>query len=386
MTESAPSAREATPDTTAGSALPGRPPSGSRVRRTAVVIAAVVAVALAGGLAGGAIVRATEGTSRSGAAPAGCAATSVADTVLPSVVTITVQNGAAGGNGSDEIIRRGGYILTNDHVISPAVGGGQVGVVFTSGQTEPATIVGRAPAVDLAVVKVADTHGLPVIATGDVATLRVGQPVVALGAPLGLKGTVTSGIVSALGRDVPVPSGNGTTATLPGAIQTDASINPGNSGGALVDCGSRLVGINTAIATVPNAAGQAGGGSVGIGFAIPVDLAQQVAGQLIATGSFTPPYLGISTEALPPSVSRQSGLPGSLYVQAVDPHGPAAAAGLRPGDIITEVDGQPTTAPESLVSHTLRLAPNDRIRINYVRDGQERTTTATLATASGAGS
>jgi putative serine protease PepD len=347
-----------------------------------------VGLALVGGLAGGAIVHATQGTARSGGtAPASCAATSVADTVLPSVVTITVQSGSGGGgNGSGEIIRRGGYILTNNHVISPAVGGGHVDIVFTSGQTERATLVGRTPELDLAVLKVADTHGLPVIATGDAAALRVGQPVVALGAPLGLSGTVTSGIVSALGRDVPVPSDNGTTATLPGAIQTDAPINPGNSGGALVDCGSRLVGINTAIATVPNAAGQAGGGSVGIGFAIPVDLALQVSDQLIASGTFTPPYLGASTEPLPPSVADQSGLPGGLFVQAVDPHGPAAAAGLRTGDVITKVDGQETTAPDSLLLHTLRRAPGDRIRIDYVRDGQKRSTTATLATAPGAGS
>jgi putative serine protease PepD len=343
---------------------------------------AVVVVAVLAGLAGGAIVRATQRNPAPGgpASSGSCQATSVADTVLPSVVTITVQNGAASGNGSGEIIRSGGYILTNNHVISPAVGGGTVGIVFTSGQSEPATVVGRVPELDLAVLKVADSHGLPVIAIGDSSALWVGQAVVALGAPLGLSGTVTGGIVSALGRDVPVPSDNGTTATLPGAIQTDASINPGNSGGALVDCRSRLIGINTAIATVPNAAGQAGGGSVGIGFAIPVGLAMQVARQLISTGHYTPPYLGVTTEPLPASAARQAGVTGGLYVLAVDPDGPAAAAGLRPGDVITKVDGRTTTSSDNLLGHTLQRAPGDRVRIEYLRDGQAETTTVTLGT------
>ncbi|GIF25862.1 hypothetical protein Ate02nite_85920 [Paractinoplanes tereljensis] len=209
-----------------------------------------------------------------------CSAASIAERVLPTVVTLSV----GGGNGSGEIIRDGGYILTNDHVISPAGARGAITVLFSDGRTAPATIVGRAPLVDLAVVRVQTTEKLPLIEVGRSSALRVGQPVVALGAPLGLSGTVTAGIVSALGRDIPVPADGGQTAVLPGAVQTDAAINPGNSGGPLVDCDGRLIGVNTAIATVPNADGQAGGGSVGIGFAIPVDAATVVADQLISQG------------------------------------------------------------------------------------------------------
>jgi putative serine protease PepD len=352
-----------------------------------VTLAVVVCVGVvAGGIAGAAIDRATGGATATTAATGSCPAAAVANTVLPSVVTIAVQNGGAGGNGSGEIIRDGGYILTNDHVISPAVGGGRVQVLFTSGQTEAGTIVGRAPALDLAVVKVPDQHRLPVIATGDDGALRVGQPVVALGAPLGLSGTVTGGIVSAIGRDVSVPTGDGTTtATLPGSIQTDASINPGNSGGALVDCRSRLVGVNTAIATVPSAAGQPSSGSVGIGFAIPVGLATTVADQLIATGRFVPPYTGVSTVSLPASVAAQSGVRDGLFVQAVNPNGPGAQAGLRPGDLITEVDGHKATEPNSLVLRTVRKKPGDRVRLHVVRDGTSNTVTMSLTTAPGGG-
>ncbi|GIM93102.1 S1C family serine protease [Paractinoplanes toevensis] len=239
-------------------------------------------IALAGGLIGGLVGRSIGADDD--VAGTGCPAATIAEQVLPSVVTLAVTNGATSGNGSGEVIRDGGYILTNDHVIAPAGRGGRIDVLFSDGRTAPATIVGRAVQVDLAVVRVAAPEPLPLIAVGRSSTLRVGQPVVALGAPLGLSGTVTAGIVSALGRDIPVPADGGQTAVLPGAVQTDAAINPGNSGGPLVDCDGRLIGVNTAIATVPNEAGQGGGGSVGIGFAIPVDEAMVVADQLINRG------------------------------------------------------------------------------------------------------
>ncbi|MBO0889687.1 MAG: trypsin-like peptidase domain-containing protein, partial [Acidothermales bacterium] len=260
-------------------------PGGRRPRRGVLVGSAVVVavvIALIGGVVGGVIVRATDGSndhSTSLANASGdtrCPGVAVADKVLPSVVTITVRQSGAqggGGSGSGEIIRGGGYILTNDHVIASGADGGHIDVVFATGRTEPATVVGRSTEFDLAVLRVQSTGDFPVITLGRSEPLRVGQPVVALGAPLGLQGTVTSGIVSALGRDVSVPAAGGQTARLPGSIQTDAAINPGNSGGALVDCGGRLVGINTAGATVPNPAGGSSSGSIGIGFAIPVDLA-----------------------------------------------------------------------------------------------------------------
>ena len=346
-----------------------------------ILAAGAAVIAVVGGVVGGVIVHATtdsNGSSASGA-DTHCPAVAVADKVLPSVVTLAVSNGAAQGSGSGEIIRDGGYILTNDHVISAGAGGGRITVLFSNGHAAPATLVGRSILWDLAIVKVQDTGGLPVIAIGKSEPLRVGQPVVALGAPLGLSGSVTSGIVSALGRDVSVPVSGGQTARLPGAIQTDASINPGNSGGALVDCGGKLVGINTAIATVPSASGEAGGGSVGIGFAIPVDLATVVADQLIETGRFVPLTTGLVTTPIPRTVADEAHTEDGLFVQSVSPGGPAAQAGLQAGDIIVSADGKPTTTPDSLLLATLQKRIGDQLRVEYLRSGQTATATLTLA-------
>jgi putative serine protease PepD len=293
---------------------------------------------------------------------------------------LSVHGASGSGTGSGEVIRDGGYILTNNHVISNGVNGGTIEVLFSSGESQRASIVGRSVPLDLAVLKVSSSEGLPLIKIGNPDTLRVGQPVVALGAPLGLNGTVTSGIVSALGRQVPVPADNGETAILPGAIQTDAAINPGNSGGALVDCSGSMVGVNTAIATVPNAAGQAGGGSVGIGFAIPSDLAIRVADQLIATGTFEPPSTGVSTLPITPDVAGHFGVDAGLYISEVDPGGPGAAAGLRVGDVITHVDGEAVAHPISLFATVVTKKPGDKVSIEYVRNGETATTTLTLGT------
>jgi putative serine protease PepD len=356
--------------------------SGSqRFMKPWILVAAAAVIAVVGGVVGGVIVHATTDSNGSSASDTRCPAVAVTDKVLPSVVTLAVSNGASQGSGSGEIIRSGGYILTNDHVISAGAGGGTINVLFSSGQTEPARLIGRSVPWDLAVVKVQDTGNLPVIAIGKSEPLRVGQPVVALGAPLGLSGTVTSGIVSALGRDVSVPAAGGQTARLPGAIQTDASINPGNSGGALVDCSGKLVGINTAIATVPNASGEPGGGSVGIGFAIPVDLATVVADQLIDTGRFVPPTTGLTTTLIPPRVASEAHTEDGLFVQAVSPGGPAAQAGLQVGDIIVSANGTPTTTPDSLLLATLHKRVGDTLRVEYIRSGKTATATLTLAAA-----
>jgi putative serine protease PepD len=309
-----------------------------------------------------------------------CPAESVANRVLPSVVTLAVQ-GASGtsGTGSGEIIRSGGYILTNNHVISAAANGGTIHILFSNGKTQQAKLVGRSNDLDLAVVQVSEADDLPLIDVGRSDNLRVGQGVVALGAPLGLDGTVTAGIVSALGRQVPLPADEGSTAILPGAIQTDAAINPGNSGGALVDCAGKLIGINTAIATVPNESGDSGGGSVGIGFAIPVDLAMTVADQLIAHGKFTPPSVGITTLPISEEVAHEFGLShGALYVQAVEANGPGAAAGLQRGDVIVKIDGESVDHPISLFSAVVQKQPGDKVSIEYLRDGSTKSTTVTL--------
>jgi len=337
-----------------------------------------------GGVVGGVIVGATQssgssaspGTSGSSAAVSACPVTSVADRVVPSVVTIAASGPNGGGTGSGEVIRSGGYVLTNNHVISVAAGGGgSVGVQFADGQTAEATITGRDPQTDLAVLHVQTSRELKVIALGSSSSVKVGQPVVAVGAPLGLSGTVTSGIVSALDRTVEVPGENDRSALLVSAVQTDASINPGNSGGALVNCEGQLVGVPTAGATVPNS----GGGSIGLGFAIPVDLAKRIAEEIIATGRVTHAFFGLQTAPIPPAAAEQAGLPEGLFVQAVTAGGPAEQAGLHAGDVITKIDGQPATSNIQLQELTLTKKPGDTVSIAYTRDGQSATATITLA-------
>ena len=224
------------------------------------------------------------GGSASASSAVGCAVTSVADKVLPSVVTIAATGAAGGGTGSGEVIRSDGYILTNNHVIAIAANGGKVEVTFSDGTSVPATIVGRDVLTDLAVLKVAQSDNLKVIGLGSSDSVQVGQPVVAIGAPLGLSGTVTSGIVSAMDRTVEVPAEDDHTALLVSALQTDAAINPGNSGGALVNCSGDLVGVPTAGATVPNPEGGSSAGNVGLGFAIPVSIAKTISDELISNG------------------------------------------------------------------------------------------------------
>jgi putative serine protease PepD len=344
-----------------------------------LLVAALVA-ALVGGVIGGVIVH-FAWSSDSGSAGA-CSATSVADQVLPSVVTIsaTAARGQGAGTGSGEIIRSDGYILTNNHVISVAANGGSVEILLSDGRSYPATIVGRDPQTDLAVLKASDLQSPPVIGIGRSEDLAVGQPVVALGAPLGLSSTVTSGIVSALGRTIQVPGDDNQSALLADAVQTDAAINPGNSGGALVDCSGNLVGVPTAGATVPNPSGQSSAGSIGIGFAIPVALATLVSDEIISTGSVSHAFLGLQAAPISPSAAQRAGTTEGLYVNRVTGGGPAADAGLRVGDIMTEVDGQPATSSDQLVALTLTKRAGDKVPLTYQRDGQSKSTTLTLGT------
>jgi putative serine protease PepD len=346
--------------------------------------AALGAALVIGGVAGGLIVGATQSSgstvnSSSATAsetPSACPVTSVADRVVPSVVTISASGAEGSGTGSGEVIRSNGYILTNNHVISvAAASGGSVEVLFADGQTVPATITGRDPQTDLAVLKVQASHEPKVISLGSSSSVKVGQPVVAIGAPLGLSGTVTSGIVSALDRTVEVPGENNTSALLVSAVQTDASINPGNSGGALVNCEGQLIGVPTAGATVPNS----GGGSIGLGFAIPVDLAKSVADEIIETGHVTHAFFGLQTTPIPPAAAEQAGLPEGLFVQAVTPDGPAAMAGLRADDVITKINGEAATTNTQLAALTLTKKPGDTVSIDYTRDGHSASTTVTLA-------
>jgi len=342
--------------------------------------AALVVGGVIGGVIGAATASSSSSAPRSGAASgsaaaSACAVTPIADQVVPSVVTIAASGSGGSGTGSGEVIRSDGYILTNNHVISIAADGGSVDVLFSDGRTEPATIVGRDPQTDLAVLKIQPAHELKVISLGSSSSVKVGEPVVAIGAPLGLSGTVTSGIVSAVDRTVEVPGENDRSALLVSALQTDAAINPGNSGGALVNCASQLIGVPTAGASVPNSAG----GSIGLGFAIPVDLAKSIADEIIATGRVTHAFFGLQTVPIPPAAAEQAGLPEGLYVQGVTPGGPASAAGLRPSDVITKIDGEPATSNIQLQELTLTKKPGDTVTVDYTRAGQSATATLTLA-------
>ena len=303
-----------------------------------------------------------------------CDVTPVANQVIPSVVTISARGAEGGGTGSGEVIKSGGYILTNNHVIAIAANGGSVGVQFADGQTMPATIVGRDPQTDLAVLKVDTSAKLKVIAIGSSSSVVVGQAAVVIGAPLGLSGTVTSGIVSALDRSIQVPGEDNSAALLVGAIQTDAAINPGNSGGSMVNCSGQLIGVPTAGAAVPNSPG----GSIGLGFAIPVNLAMTIADEIISTGSVTHAYFGLGAVPIPPSAAAQAGVPEGLYVQTVAPGGPAAMAGLRTGDVITKINGQPATGTVQLQELALTMKPGATVQLEYSRGGQSATATVTL--------
>jgi putative serine protease PepD len=345
------------------------------------LIGAIVVAGVGGGLIGAAIASPNSSSSAAGAAEASCAVTPVADKAQPSVVTIsaTPASGKGGSTGSGEVYKSDGYIVTNNHVIAAAASGGKVEVLFANGTSEPATIVGRDVLTDLAVLKAQLPSGVPPIQIGSAETLSVGQPVVALGSPLGLAGTVTSGIVSALDRTIQVPAEDDSSALLVAAVQTDAAINPGNSGGALVNCDGQLVGIPSAGAAVPAAAGESSsGGSIGLGFAIPVNSAVTVADEIIATGRATHSYFGLETVALPDAAAKQANIPGGLFVAGVVAGGPAEKAGLQAGDIITTIDGQQATSNIQLQEVTLTKNPGETVELEYLRGGKSDKTTVTL--------
>ncbi len=379
-----------------GSSAPAR----ARGRSGLVLAGSVLATALVAGSAGGYLgYRSAEagsppssgssaltdsgaslGTS-SASAPVDRPAASVAGIaarVLRSVVNISVTSGRTGGTGSGVVLRSDGYVLTNNHVVAAAATGGTITVSFNGAQdTEvPAAIVGRDPETDLAVIKVRSTKALIPAALGSSGNLVVGDPVVAIGSPLGLAGTVTSGIISALNRTVRVPAEGGTGPATPlfNAIQTDAAINPGNSGGALVDGAGRVIGINSAIASLGASSADAQTGSIGVGFAIPVDEARSIAEQLIRTGKATHPAIGVSAS----TVGADGNGPRGAKLGAVAPGGAAAQAGLQAGDVITRLAGKPVTSVDQLIVLLRGFAVGDTINVTYLRDGNDRTASLVL--------
>jgi len=307
----------------------------------------------------------------------------VAAKVLPAVVSINVQVNGGGDTGSGVILRQDGYILTNNHVIAAAVGGGaNITVTFNDGSTAPATIVGADAEDDLAVIKVTKT-GLPVAVLGNAAEVKVGDAVLAIGSPLGLQGTVTSGIVSSVNR--PVQTGDENQSPFGGpqqpttvidAIQTDAAINPGNSGGPLVNMNGEVIGINSAIASTGSSlGGQAG--NIGVGFAIPVDQAKVVAQQLIATGKATHPLLGVSL-----GDATDSNGTALARVQSVLAGGPAEKAGIKVGDIIVAVGDQKTAGAQAAIAAIRSHQPGQQVTVTVLRGSERKTFTVTLVDAS----
>ncbi|SEP65964.1 S1C family serine protease [Microlunatus flavus] len=282
----------------------------------------------------------------------------------PSVVTITVQAGNSGDIGSGVVLDTDGHILTNDHVVSAASGSSRSSVTVTlpDGRTAPARVIGTSASNDLAVIKVDGVADLKPATFAKSGSIKVGQAVVAFGAPLGLSESVTSGIVSNTAR--PVRSGDDNDAVYL-AVQTDAAINPGNSGGPLVDLNGSVVGINSSIASTGSSQGGGQSGNIGIGFAIPSDVAVRVASELIADGKSVNAALGVSVGGADNGLSTATGVP----LQTVNASGAAAAAGLRVGDVVTKVDDFPTTTPDGLIAATRYYAPGTKITVTYTRDG-----------------
>ncbi len=319
------------------------------------------------------------------AAPAG-SIEAVAAQVLPSVVQINVASATASGSGSGIILTSDGLILTNNHVAEVAANGGRIAVSFNNGSTASARIVGRDPLTDLAVIQAEGVSGLKPATLGTSANLDVGEQVLAVGSPFGLSSTVTSGIVSALNRPVdatdpsnPGASGgtNSTDGIFPG-IQTDAAINPGNSGGPLVNMHGQVVGINSAIFS-PSTSATSQGGSVGLGFAIPIDEAKPIAQQLADGKTATHAKLGILVN----SAVDSQGLPGGAKVGGITANGAAAKAGLKSGDVITAIDGQEITSADSLVATVRTYRPGDHVTLTIHRGGQTSQVPLTLGSDAG---
>jgi putative serine protease PepD len=308
-----------------------------------------------------------------------------AKVIEPSVVTITVQAGNSGDIGSGVVLDKKGHILTNNHVVAAlsqtngGLGGMQpngpskITVTFSDGRTASAKVVGTDETDDLAVIKVSGVKNLVPADFAKSGSISTGQSVVAVGAPLGLSQTVTSGIVSNVAR--PVRSGENNDAVYM-AVQTDAAINPGNSGGPLVDLNGSVVGINSSIASTDEGSGGEQAGNIGIGFAIPSDVAVRVASQLIATGKSDDAVLGVTISGTDGS-SLGSTTTG-VELQSVKPGSAAAAAGLQAGDVVTSLNGFTVTTADGLIAATHYYAPGTAVSLTYQRDGQSHTTRATL--------
>lgn len=356
-----------------------------RRRAWRILVGGAVVIALVaggiGGVVGAYLERNGVGTielPQAGKEPAGRAPDSVAGIAaraLPSVVTLHVTGPGEKGTGTGFVLDRLGHILTNNHVVEPAASGGDISVTFSGGQTAHGTVVGRDTGYDLAVVQVHGVRGLTPMPLGNSDNVQVGDPVVAIGAPFDLANTVTSGIISAKERPITAggEKGDGSDLSYVDALQTDAPINPGNSGGPLLDSHGRVVGINSAIRSADSGAdpetGQAG--SIGLGFAIPVNQAKRVAEELINTGRASHPVIGVTLDMNYAGDGARVGTKGADGGSPVTPGGPGAKAGIRAGDVITTLDGQAVHSGEELIVRTRAHRPGDRLRLTVERGGKK---------------
>ncbi|MFJ2771629.1 S1C family serine protease [Streptomyces sp. NPDC087300] len=309
----------------------------------------------------------------------------IANKALPSVVTIEAQSGGGeGGTGTGFVYDTQGHILTNNHVVASAAEGGKLQATFSNGKKYAAEVVGRAEGYDVAVIKLKNApSGLKPLQLGNSDRVAVGDSTIAIGAPFGLSNTVTTGIVSAKNR--PVTSSDGGQSgksSYMSALQTDASINPGNSGGPLLDGRGAVIGINSAIKPADSGGGLGGSGqsgSIGLGFAIPVNQAKNVAQQLIKTGKPVYPVIGASV-ALQQDGTNGATIPqdGTNGAAAITPNGPADKAGLKPGDVITKLDDTVVDSGPTLIGQIWTHKPGDKVKLTYERDGKEHTVDVTL--------
>ncbi|MFF8277735.1 S1C family serine protease [Streptomyces lateritius] len=379
----------------------GAEPSGAKPRRSrrGLALAGALVFALVTGVLGGAVGAYVErnggittvelpqaGPEDSGRAPDSVAG--IAASALPSVVTLHVSGGGASGTGTGFVLDTQGHILTNNHVVDAAASSGDISVTFSSGETASAKLVGKDSGYDLAVVRVTGVSNLKPLPLGNSDNVRVGDPVVAIGAPFDLQNTVTSGIISAKERPITAggEKGDGSDVSYVDALQTDAPINPGNSGGPLVDSKARVIGINSAIRAAGDGSGGEGGaqsGSIGLGFAIPINQGKRVAEELINTGKATHPVIGVSLDMQFNGDGARVGEKGKDGSASVTPGGPAAKAGIRPGDVITKVDGQRVHSGEELIVKIRAHRPGDRLELTLVRGGKEQTKTLTLGSSQG---
>lgn len=367
-----------------------------RVRRTLLV--GVMVVTLVSGGIGGAIgaylernggvgdIELSQAGTEAKDRPKGSVA-GIASAALPGVVTLHVRGDSAQGTGTGFVLDGKGHILTNNHVVEPAGTGGEISVTFSGGETAEAKVIGRDSGYDLAVVKVSGVRGLKPLTLGNSENVQVGDPVVAIGAPFDLANTVTSGIISAKERPITAggEKGDGSDTSYVDALQTDAPINPGNSGGPLVDSKARVIGINSAIRSAGDRSEQGGGqaGSIGLGFAIPINQGKRVAEELINFGKATHPVIGVTLDTEFTGDGARIADKGRDGGPSVSEDGPGEKAGLKPGDVITEVDGQAVHSSDELIVKVRAHRPKDRLDLTVERDGRDREVTLVLGAASG---